>query len=181
MTRKGYRRPHQDCMAPNCKRDTDSLGYCDMHYQRLVHGIPMNFTPQSYRTDGVKRCSVCLEEKSLESFNRHRATVDGRQVRCIECQSWMNIEKKYGVTRSEYMTVYARQNGLCATCSDAISVPGGGGRRKLVARLDHCHETGSPRGLLCHSCNSSIGLAKENAETLGRMLDYVKNGGTWKA
>lgn len=137
----------------------------------------MDYLPQSYRTDGLKRCGTCREEKPLSSFNKHRSTVDQRQVRCIECQAWLHIKRMYDVDRDEYLEVYEKQLGSCATCGARIDLPASGSDR--VARLDHCHYSGRPRGLLCRNCNTAMGMVGDNPIILKALLGYIETGGTW--
>lgn len=41
--------------------------------------------------------------------------------------------------------------------------------------VDHNHNTGTVRGLLCHNCNSSLGLLKENVSILEKMIKYIED------
>lgn len=49
---------------------------------------------------------------------------------------------------------------------------------KLV--VDHCHDTGKIRGLLCHNCNRALGLLKDSVHTLESAIDYLEKTGTAK-
>jgi hypothetical protein len=40
--------------------------------------------------------------------------------------------------------------------------------------IDHNHETGEVRELLCGDCNTAIGMAKEDPEILQAMISYLK-------
>ena len=49
---------------------------------------------------------------------------------------------------------------------------------KSTLNVDHCHETGKIRGLLCHNCNRALGLFKDNVEFLERAILYLKGATT---
>jgi recombination endonuclease VII len=74
---------------------------------------------------------------------------------------------KYSMPRGWYAETLALQKGLCAICNKP-PVPG----RKLS--VDHNHDTGQVRELLCPCCNSLLGMAKESDEILQRARDYLK-------
>lgn len=59
-----------------------------------------------------------------------------------------NLKKKYGLTLEEYATKLANQNGVCAICGDPPK------RYRLA--VDHDHETGKIRDLLCLGCNAKL-------------------------
>ena len=49
------------------------------------------------------------------------------------------------------------------------------GRSTSKAVIDHCHNTGKVRGILCHNCNVSLGLIKDNTQILLNMISYLKD------
>jgi hypothetical protein len=74
---------------------------------------------------------------------------------------------RYGITLAEYEQILAGQDGRCAICG--TEEPGGRGNRFHV---DHDHETGIVRGLLCWTCNRRLGVL-ECAEFMGPALAYL--------
>lgn len=46
----------------------------------------------------------------------------------------------------------------------------------LPARLDHDHQTGAPRGVVCHDCNIALGWIRDNPATAERMARYLREG-----
>jgi hypothetical protein len=76
------------------------------------------------------------------------------------------IFNQYGITLEQYEEMLAAQNGVCAICKLAPET----GKRLAV---DHCHDSGAVRGLLCIPCNLVLGNAKENREVLEEAIRYL--------
>jgi len=74
----------------------------------------------------------------------------------------------YGITIQEYDSLYAKQNEGCAICQ---SPTGSNGKRLAV---DHDHQTGEVRGLLCDDCNTGLGKFKDNPNLLATAINYLK-------
>ena len=78
------------------------------------------------------------------------------------------IKKTYGLTEETYLGMYVSQNGKCAICKECIELRG------KQTHIDHDHETLEVRGILCHSCNTALGLFKENTETMLNAINYLE-------
>lgn len=78
-----------------------------------------------------------------------------------------NLKRFYGLSIEQYESMYRSQNGVCAICS-GLNVAG----RRLA--VDHNHKTGQIRGLLCNTCNTSLGTAKESVELLRSIIAYLE-------
>lgn len=76
--------------------------------------------------------------------------------------------RSFGLTLESYTSMLAEQGNSCAICKS--STPGGRGS----FHVDHCHSTGRVRGLLCHSCNTSLGGFKDDARLLRSALEYLE-------
>lgn len=76
--------------------------------------------------------------------------------------------KRYGITLNEYNTMLQEQNSCCHICGKHESENG-----KRLA-VDHCHNTGKVRKLLCQQCNAALGQVQENLQTLENMISYIK-------
>lgn len=76
-----------------------------------------------------------------------------------------NIRRKYryGLTPEQFEEMKIRQGGMCALC-----------REKPPVDVDHCHDTGKVRGLLCRSCNVGLGQLGDTEEGLIRAIAYLK-------
>lgn len=73
----------------------------------------------------------------------------------------------YGMTVAEYDALLASQGNRCAICRATKA----GGRGRF--HVDHCHETGRNRGLLCHLCNVALGNARDDVRILFAMIEYL--------
>lgn len=79
-----------------------------------------------------------------------------------------NLEK-YGLSLKEYDRLVKKADGHCGCCG--IKVEG-------TLSVDHNHTTGKVRGLVCSSCNSTIGMAKEDVNRLYACIEYLKEHGS---
>lgn len=84
-----------------------------------------------------------------------------------------HLQRTFGITIGEYKVLFDSQNGNCAICKNPESIIDGrnGGIRNLA--VDHNHETGKVRGLLCTKCNTTLGFAHDNATLLQEMVWYL--------
>lgn len=78
-----------------------------------------------------------------------------------------SLLSKYGVTPERYVEMHAEQRGACAICADNDA----SGRWLAV---DHDHDTGAVRGLLCSACNTSLGGFNDDPVLLRRALTYLE-------
>lgn len=81
----------------------------------------------------------------------------------IKTRAWF-LKNKYNLTLEQYDLMLAAQDGKCRICA-CISTTN--------LHVDHDHATGKVRGLLCSSCNTMIGLAKENPKILEGAIEYL--------
>lgn len=82
---------------------------------------------------------------------------------CAPSARFRSLVKLYGVDKHMFDAMYFEQDGSCAIPSC---------EREAVA-VDHCHATGRVRGLLCISCNATIGFV-ETAGWLRSVEDYLR-------
>lgn len=75
--------------------------------------------------------------------------------------------ERYGISTEEYIAMWDGQNGLCFICHEP---PSGD---KLLC-VDHCHETGLVRSLLCTRCNAGIGMFRESPELMSTAIEYLR-------
>ena len=77
------------------------------------------------------------------------------------------IEKKYGLTEQAYNEMWSAQSGRCKICNKHEQELG------KVLYVDHCHNTGKVRGLLCQKCNTAIGLFNDDVDIVLKAAKYI--------
>ena len=75
------------------------------------------------------------------------------------------LKSKYGLTIDKYTEIFLSQNGKCAICGIPIVTK--------ECDIDHDHETGAVRGLLCGPCNTGIGMLRDNFVVAVRAAEYL--------
>lgn len=76
------------------------------------------------------------------------------------------LKRKYGITIADYDRMFDAQNGVCAICLEARP-------EERTLHVDHDHETGVIRGLLCFRCNNALGDFREEYELFQRAANYL--------
>jgi hypothetical protein len=109
-----------------------------------------------------KVCRTCKELKDLSDFAFNR-------TECSECGRWKQIQKNYNLSREQYFQLLSKQQGKCAICNKIPSQSEKGGR----LFVDHCHQTGQIRGLLCFKCNSGLGNFSDDMEIMKNAINYL--------
>lgn len=111
-----------------------------------------------------KRCQNCAKIKDLSEFSKNSRKADGRRDECGECRN----KSRRLIKAADYDGLFVAQGGKCAICSvDSQTY----GKRFSV---DHDHEDGEVRALLCQHCNTLIGMAEESVEILQSAIGYLK-------
>lgn len=78
--------------------------------------------------------------------------------------------RQYGITLEKYKAMFARQKGRCWICEK----PFPSNRGRSGPTIDHCHQTGRVRRLLCLRCNTAIGMLREDPRIIESALRYVR-------
>lgn len=154
--------------------------------------------PRWRAPEGQKWCPRCEACKPLETFGANKRTHDGKQNLCKLCavaavtasrtkdptshrrssKAWKEnnperaadarVKRTYGLEHGSYAAMFAAQGGACAICGTTDRGP------RSRFHIDHCHDTGKVRGLLCSRCNTGIGQFKHDPERIRSAVEYVK-------
>lgn len=132
----------------------------------------------------TKRCPSCKETKSKDLFYKSKTSTDGCQSYCKVCANFRatsyarenkdkipttgySLKRRYGITSEDYSRMLEEQNYKCAICFiDKCQ----SGRNFAV---DHNHDTGKIRGLLCSACNMGLGNFKDSPELIKKAINYL--------
>ena len=130
--------------------------------------------------DGKKRCSMCRKYKEYSEFGKQSSLKNNLRSGCRACYAKKDkeyqkkhaysyramIKKLYGISIKEYRIMLEHQNNQCAICGTI--------QKDRRLSVDHCHQTGVVRGLLCNSCNHMLGNAKDDPSVLSAAIEYLR-------
>ena len=88
----------------------------------------------------------------------------------LEWRKDLHLQKTYGITMDTKLKMREEQDNKCAICKEEFE-------NDKSAYVDHCHTTGKVRGLLCHMCNSGLGMFRDSHDIIVRALEYNKMHG----
>ncbi|MES4890775.1 endonuclease VII domain-containing protein [Streptomyces sp. NPDC096012] len=121
---------------------------------------------------GHKRCPRCGDVEPHPRWEWNASSSDGwasyRRACRAERSGVSHFEREYGITGTRRDELAASPGGVRWIC---LAAP--------AAHVDHCHETGRVRGVLCFSCNAALGQFKDQPEAIRRAAAYVE-GNAWK-
>jgi hypothetical protein len=140
------------CAYETCEKKVLSKGYCNGHYQQFLYGKTLkplrNSNPNAGRKnkwDGIV-CEVIVCKRN--------AKISGL------CFTHYQRLRNMNITRDELILL----TNVCEVC----------GTESERAHLDHNHDTGIVRGVLCHQCNIALGMIKENKIIAGNLIKYIE-------
>lgn len=131
----------------------------------------------------TKICYACKQEKPVSMF--YRSNIRYYQKECKECckdrkYAWSKTQEgkdsgtrtklkaRFGITVEQYNEMLVQQQYLCAICDRHEHIF----TKKLA--VDHCHTTGTIRGLLCRHCNLALGNMEDIPSRLRAAADYLE-------
>lgn len=189
------------CKVEDCELHVAGKGYCNTHYQRWRrHGDPhivkANHGNRSIRpVPSIRKCKTCgktgppEEFKNKTNFCKPCALQWHREWRAANPERVMAMRerqrtsptrvrtelrrraKNLGLDPDLVLAYYDAHDGRCEICGNP---PRDGGRD---LNMDHDHETGEFRGMLCDNCNAGLGRFKDSVVNLEMAIAYLKRHG----
>lgn len=130
--------------------------------------------------DAFKACSRCGAVLPRTEFKAHRRADRGvnprdpeglyRASECPRCLGLRKRAEKYGISAEQIEALLHEQEDRCAICGERFVA----GSRHTTFHVDHDHETGAVRALLCGGCNTGLGGFRDNPESLRTAADYLE-------
>ncbi len=119
--------------------------------------------------EGYKICSMCLQKQPCANFTKLSKTKDKLNTYCKKCRVNNDLLRDYKITVIEYQAILSKQDYRCACCKIHINEYG------QNFHVDHHHDSGKIRGLLCFNCNAGIGSLGDTIEGVLQAYNYLKN------
>ena len=127
------------------------------------------------RTENKRPKSVCkkCDRKRRTNHKRERPEVNNKWIEENRGRTQRNnrnseLKRSFGITIDDYESMLKDQGGVCRICGLEENSTG---LRNLS--VDHDHQSGKIRGLLCHNCNTGLGKFKDSEELLKRAIVYL--------
>jgi hypothetical protein len=123
-------------------------------------------------------CATCGRSKPVTEFPRNKRSSTGYHCYCKLCHNSRNrnfvknryggsrhyhLRGRYGIGADEVDELIRRQGGVCAVC-----------RKREAKQVDHDHETGAVRGIVCLLCNAAMGAFHDDPDLIRRAIAYVE-------
>lgn len=192
MDRKKYKLPGHKRMLKPCGKKEDKKNFfpdgweieCSCGWISETKAKSKRIAEQIY-SEHIKNslpvCHCCNETKTTREMSKSNS------VLCKKCvtkktkewglknpNEWDRyrrksfLKRKYNITIEEYNKIIEKQNNVCAICFGNLN-----DSRGFRPHIDHDHETGKIRGVLCGNCNKGLGMFKDNKEIILNAYNYL--------
>ena len=144
----------------------------------------------------MKVCKVCGETKPLDNYYSFKTKYKGVEKvayrgECKDCSKnkantkykeerdrlgrhpskAAQLKRKFGISLKDYEEIQEQQGNRCAICNNL--------EEEYTMAVDHNHNTGEVRGLLCMNCNTGLGMLKDSVQNLESAITYLKERGSY--
>lgn len=107
--------------------------------------------------------SYCYECKKIRTDRERKANPEKKR----EYYRTSKRKQTYGITNDRYREIMDQAGHKCMIC--------GRGATSKSLHIDHCHSARVVRGILCHGCNTALGLFREDISVLKSAIEYLAN------
>ena len=171
-----------------CKRNRPEDGYSRSMWERKLKGLTAEcrdcksaYMSIRYKKEkerlacaenmdvvGDQCCKRCKQHKQRSAFSaaEWKRFAAGLTGLCRECTRDYKLQSNYRLNATDVETMLSLQGFVCAICCEPLSLKD--------AHVDHHHESGRNRELLCSRCNTAIGLMREDPRIMRSAIAYIK-------
>lgn len=120
-----------------------------------------------------RTCKECAKHQMRERYKNKKDEVKAYRKRnaqkLAKTAFRLKLKNNYNMTIELYEQIFNAQDGKCAICKTSDF-------KGLYSRphVDHCHVTGQVRGILCHHCNTGLGLFRDDKSLLQAAAEYLQ-------
>jgi hypothetical protein len=174
------------CSVDGCARPGISQDLCITHYQRRYGRrakINDGSEPDPFaslrvptKTGSIRGCQDAATSRGWCGRHYYRWWKHGDPNAKVRQRATANEPikhdrgpAKYGMTDEQFEDMWAAQNGQCAICRAELKRTG-----MQSCNIDHCHDTGKVRGILCRRCNWGVGILGDNPDRLEAAARYLR-------
>jgi hypothetical protein len=170
---------NKPCSVSDCPDKAMSRGMCAYHFQQWQRSSEPAWTVQNFEpgvTCSIRGCESRALSRGWCGSHYYRWKKYGtplapvrRRTPAAEHPVPDRGPARYGLTVADLEAMWTAQRGLCRVCSVPLHRTG-----MSSCNIDHCHETGRVRGLLCRACNRGIGLLGDDPLRLELAARYLR-------
>jgi hypothetical protein len=136
---------------------------------------------------GTRICESCSERQPMTNFhwangkkNRRRKCKNCNRLRALDVRAESPVKYKladrrrhfkrmYNITLEDYEAMLTAQDNKCAICCEVFSH-----KKDKLPHVDHCHQSGKVRAILCFTCNTALGKFRDSEKLLLSAVDYLR-------
>lgn len=195
---KGYLMRPDDKNCERCEKlfspKNENAKFCCLKCQQRASYARNPYNPNTFGTGmTANKGRPQSEEHKRKRRESLEKTLAGTTRNCVKCEEsftptiasqkycsgrcWVSVSRKrkdqlhrVTVPKVQYEVLFELQGGRCAICN----TPSGSNNRGDKLSVDHCHTSHQIRGLLCHKCNTALGLFKDDEDRLRAALSYLQ-------
>ena len=146
------------------------MAYKDKEKARAAKNASYAKNKDKYlETERVRRLNE-TDEQRVARLEYHKKYYQENKESCNASVRNSTLKRKYGISQEDYAKMHLEQNGACSICKTKNFST----KRNKMLCVDHNHETGKARALLCDTCNLLIGFAYEDESILLDAIEYIR-------
>jgi len=152
----------------SCKIIKDINDFCKNRRNKCGYNYKCKNCCSITRKEYTKNNKEKLKKNYHEKY-REKNLIYSKTPLARERAKKSRLKTRYGLSVEDFERMKDSQKGVCAICKLPETF-----KQNFDLSVDHNHDTGQVRGLLCNRCNVSLGLMQENINFLENMIEYIK-------